>query len=144
MKLRAFTIMELIVVMLTTSIIIIAAFGLYFNIHQLLKRFFDVNNLAVDVALCDRVIRKDIIQSNGFLYQKDTLCLSYIGESSVYYFVFNDSLYRRKNAIKTLKVPCAKLEVYHVNLNAILKVDYDDRYANFKYLLNGSQFKKDK
>jgi hypothetical protein len=108
-KLKAVTVLELIVAMLISSIVIIMAYSSYSMFSRLFFTFRNNSELSCEILQADRFLRKETDQSSVILKSGDGIDL-YSAAGRVHYFQDADYLVREFGSMKdSFYIPSAEI-----------------------------------
>ncbi|HSZ72321.1 MAG TPA: hypothetical protein VK750_06560 [Cytophagaceae bacterium] len=96
-KLRAYTVMEMIVVMLISSIIVTMSYSIYTKIFSLKQKVGDMYGHNYNMVLFNRLLTTDVLQSE--LIQSDDSGFSFLYKDHEVKYVFDEVLVRKQATI---------------------------------------------
>ncbi|MBN8696074.1 MAG: prepilin-type N-terminal cleavage/methylation domain-containing protein [Bacteroidetes bacterium] len=149
MKLKGFTLLELLIGMIISSIVISVCYTVYYMVNKQYVEFREVRSELVNLMFLNSELENNFYHSNNVQMSDKELCFGYRDKSIC--FVFMDSVVVRKEAMvsDTFRVKVNNFEIIENNeglvssfyINAILLEDsvslcFNKKYSAFE-LING-------
>lgn len=109
-KIRAFTILEVVISMLITAIVIAITYTSYSIISKSYGSFNDKNKMLADYALLDHLLRRDVVQASLIQKDEDGITLT-APNKNIRYTFSNDYILRQSLRTDTFKFTSQALQV---------------------------------
>ena len=141
-KIRAFTILEVVISMLITAIVIAITYTSYSIISKSYGAFNDKNKMMADYALLDHLLRRDVAQAAFIQKDAEGIALT-TSNKNVKYTFSNDYIIRQSIRTDTFKFISQNVQLYFehkplltlsdtLEQNRVDEISFDLLYRNEK------------
>ncbi|NOZ46544.1 MAG: hypothetical protein GXO79_07145, partial [Chlorobi bacterium] len=114
----AFTIIELLVTMVLSSIVVATAIYVFITFNNLLFKFSSNNMNSLELIQLQQIMKSDFILANEINYEYGSITLIYNNGTKVYYDIENKFIIRdAKNSIDTFNIESNDVLVSRQNEN---------------------------
>jgi len=137
MKLRGYTIIEIVVVLLLTSILTLAVFRIVVNINKLMTVHFNSISSVQEISNLHSLLYNDFLncisihkESNSFKCKYDT--------ATINYFYDKNYIIRQTDTFNIVHKNFTLTTIENTNLVESLKIDFEEKNVSFQFFKNYS------